>query len=35
MRLRVRNSARLDHSDSSQAHSSSEPSWEDQTAAAR
>src|SRR5271168_2512886 len=35
MRLRVRNSARLDHSDSSHAHSSSEPSCEDHTAAAR
>ena len=34
MRLRVRNSARLDHSDISHAHNSSEPSCEDHTAAA-
>ena len=32
---RVRNSTRLDHSDSSQTHSSSEPSCEDHAAAAR
>ena len=31
---RVRNSTRLDHSDSSQSHSSSEPSCEDHAAAA-
>ena len=35
IRLRPRNSARLDHSDSSQAHSSSEPSCEDHAARAR
>src|SRR5256886_8684541 len=35
MRRRTRNSARLDHSDSSHAHSRSEPSCEDHTAAAR
>src|ERR1700730_11031446 len=34
MRLRVRNSARLAHSDISHAHSNSEPSCEDHTAAA-
>src|SRR5277367_4361164 len=34
-RFRVRNSARLDHIDISHAHSSSEPSCEDHTAAAR
>src|SRR4051794_7549205 len=33
IRLRVKNSTRLDHSASSQTHSSSEPSCEDQTAA--
>ncbi len=32
---RVRNSTRLDHSDSSHSHSSSEPSCEDHAAAAR
>ena len=34
-RRRVRNSTRLDQSDSSQTHSSSEPSCEDHAAAAR
>jgi hypothetical protein len=34
IRLRVRNSTRLDHIDKSHAHSNSEPSCEDHTAAA-